>query len=113
MDQQVCGVEKTLKIIGGKWTLLILKELCEDKKRFGELQRNLAHISPKTLSQRLKELEQYGIVRKKVFAEVPLHVEYSLTPKGKSLKEVINTICDWAKSAKLPDITIQDIQATI
>jgi len=85
----------TIKIIGSKWTVLILRELCESKKRFGELQRALPGISPKTLSHRLSQLEEDGIVNKKIFPEVPLHVEYSLTKRGASLKDVIEKMRDW------------------
>lgn len=89
------GVAETIKIIGSKWTILILRDLCEGTKRFGELQRSLEGISPKTLSLRLQQLEKDGIVVKKIFPEVPLHVEYSLTEKGKSLKQIINLMRDW------------------
>lgn len=90
-----CGVAKTLKVIGSKWTMFILHTLFDGTKRFGELQRSLEGISPKTLSLRLQELEKEGIVKKKVFAEVPLHVEYSLTAKGKSLKEIFIKMAEW------------------
>lgn len=93
-----CGVAKTLKIIGSKWTILILHSLCNGKMRFGELQRELGSISPKTLSQRLKELETEGILQKKVFAEVPLRVEYSLTKKGISLKKIFDTMDKWGQT---------------
>lgn len=90
-----CGVAKAIKIIGSKWTILILHSLCDGTMRFGELQRALTGISPKTLSQRLQELEKEGIVSKKVFAEVPLHVEYSLTQKGISLREIFQKMETW------------------
>lgn len=92
-----CGIVKTLKIIGSKWTILILHALCSDTMRFGQLQRALVGISPKTLSQRLQELENEGIVHKKMFAEVPLHVEYSLTKKGITLKEIFDKMDAWGK----------------
>lgn len=92
-----CGVAKTLKIIGSKWTILIIRDLCEGTKRFGQLQRSLVGISPKTLSLRLQELEKEGIVKKKIFAEVPLHVEYSLTAKGESLRNIIDTMRQWGQ----------------
>ena len=95
-DEKTC-VTKTLKIIGSKWTVLILRELCEGTKRFGELQRALVGISPKTLSVRLKELEKGGVVEKEVFAQVPLRVDYSLTEKGKSLKEIIHKMHEWGE----------------
>jgi DNA-binding HxlR family transcriptional regulator len=98
-SEQKCGVNSTIKIIGKKWTILILHELCSGTKRFGEIQRILPGISPKTLSERLKELEKDGIVNKKVFAEIPLHVEYSLTPKGQSLKKIINQMANWGNNS--------------
>jgi DNA-binding HxlR family transcriptional regulator len=89
---------KTLKIIGSKWTILLLRELFDGTKRFGELQKSLEGISPKTLSLRLKQLEKDRIIRKKVFAEIPLHVEYSLTSRGDSLSDIIAKIKDWGDS---------------
>lgn len=76
---------------------MILHQLCDGLKRFGELQRLLPGISPKTLSQRLKELEKHGVVTKKVFDEMPLRVEYSLTEKGASLKKVIVQMEEWGR----------------
>lgn len=93
-----CGVEKTLRIIGSKWTMNILHNLFNGKKRFGELQKLLTSISSKTLSVRLQELEKEKIISKKVFAEVPLHVEYSLTEKGKSLGEIFKKMAKWGES---------------
>lgn len=98
MNHKNCGVEKTLKIIGSKWTMNILHILFNGKKRFGELQKLLMGISSKTLSQRLQELEKEKIIAKKVFAEVPLHVEYSLTEKGKSLGDVFKKMSQWGES---------------
>jgi DNA-binding HxlR family transcriptional regulator len=95
-----CGVYRTLKIIGSKWTMMILHNLFDGTKRFGELQRALKPISPKTLSQRLQELERFGILKRKVFSEVPLHVEYSLTPKGDSLKLVFQAMENWGSIAR-------------
>lgn len=91
-------VMKTLKIIGSKWTILLLRELFEGTKRFGELQKALEGISPKTLSLRLKQLEKDRIIKKKVFAEIPLHVEYSLTPRGQSLSNIIEKIKEWGET---------------
>lgn len=94
-----CGVAKTLKIIGSKWTMLILHNLFSGPMRFGQLQRALSGISPKTLSQRLQELEKEKIIKKHVFAEVPLHVEYSLTKKGQSLSKIFDDMAQWGESA--------------
>jgi len=94
-----CAVSKTLKIVGSKWTMLLIHNIFEGKKRFGELQRALPGISPKTLSQRLHDLERDGIISKKVFAEIPLHVEYSLTEKGKSLRGVVRSLENWGNKS--------------
>ncbi len=98
-NENHCGVAKTLKVIGSKWTMLVLHNLFEGKNRFGQLERSLVGISPKTLAQRLQELEKEGIITKKVFAEVPLHVEYSLTKKGESLGEIFKTMASWGEGA--------------
>ena len=95
MKTNVCGIEKTLKVVGQKWTLLIIRDLCEGTKRFGELQRSLTGISPRTLALRLNQLESEGILKRKVFKEIPLHVEYTLTPKGESLREVVAKMREW------------------
>ncbi len=92
------GVTKMLKLMSGKWTMFIIHSLCSEKKRFGELQRALVGISPKTLSIRLQELEKAGIVKKHVFAEVPLHVEYSLTEKGASLRSIFDKLSAWGEN---------------
>lgn len=92
-----CYVAETLKVIGSKWTMMILHNLFEGRNRFGQLQRELKTISPKTLSQRLDELEETGILRKKIFTEVPLHVEYSLTDKGNSLKKIFRDLESWGR----------------
>jgi DNA-binding HxlR family transcriptional regulator len=82
MDEKTCPVTTTLGIIGGRWTLLILRDLFSGTRRFGELRKSLSGISPRTLSARLKFLEQEGIVERKVYAEVPPRVEYSLTARA-------------------------------
>ena len=95
MDHKKCGVEKTLKIVGSKWTMNIIHALFSGKQRFGELQKALTGISSKTLSVRLRELGKEKIISKKIYAEVPLHVEYSLTEKGKSLGDVFKKMAQW------------------
>jgi len=84
-----CPVLKTADIISGKWTLLILRDLADGINRFSALERSLAGISPKTLSERLKSLEKAGVVTRKAYAEVPPRVEYSLTPMGLDLIPLI------------------------
>ena len=92
-----CYVAETLKVIGSKWTMMILHNLFEGRNRFGQLQRELKTISPKTLSQRLDDLEKTGVLKRKVFTEIPLHVEYSLTEKGNSLKEIFKDLESWGR----------------
>lgn len=94
-DHPDCPVSKTLKIIGGKWTMMILHQLFGGPRRFGELQKALSTISPKTLTVRLQELEHEGIIARRVYDQVPLKVEYSLTKKGKSLREIFDKISEW------------------
>lgn len=97
MEKGQCTVAKTTKIIGSKWTLLILHNIMEGYTRFGQLQRRLTGISTKTLSVRLQEMEKAGMIKRKVYAEVPLHVEYSLTERGKSLKGIIDQMAAWGE----------------
>ena len=99
MEHKKCGVEKTLKIIGSKWTMHIIHNLFTEKKRFKQLQNSLTGISTKTLSVRLKELEREKIISRKVFTEVPLHVEYALTAKGHSLQDIFKKMAQWGESA--------------
>lgn len=87
-----CPIARTAEIVSGKWTLLIIRDLATGPRRFCQLERSLAGISPKTLSDRLHGLESEGIVSRKTFGEVPPRVEYSLTPKGSDLAEVIEAM---------------------
>lgn len=96
-----CAVEKTIKIIGSKWTLLILHNIIEGNNRFGQLQRALHGISTKTLSVRLQEMEKAGIITRTVYAEVPLHVEYFATDKGRSLKGIIDKMGNWGEQSSI------------
>lgn len=93
-------IGNTLKIVGAKWTALILRELFDGTKRFGELQKALGGISPRTLSLRLDQLEREGIVKKKIYPVVPLKVEYSITVRGKSLGDIISKMRDWGESSE-------------
>ena len=95
-----CPVETTLTLIGNKWEVLILRDLMEGTKRFGELRRSVGHISQKVLTSQLRAMEEAGLVHREVFAEVPPRVEYSLTPLGKSLKPVMDALRDWGTEYK-------------
>lgn len=90
-----CPVLKTAGIISGKWTLLILRDLSKGINRFSALERSLAGISPKTLSERLKGLEKAGVITRKSYAEVPPRVEYSLTGMGWDLIPLIEHMRDY------------------
>lgn len=90
-----CEVETTLKIIGGRWKVLIIRELLLGVRRFGELEHALPGITQKMLTQQLREMEQDGIVHRKVYAEVPPKVEYSLTSLGESLQPILNAMHEW------------------
>ncbi len=93
-----CNVEKTIRIISGKWTSTILYQLTFGKKRFGELQKLLVGISSKTLTNRLRMLEKHNVIKKTVFHEVPLHVEYELTEKGSKLNTIFAAMDEWGKN---------------
>lgn len=97
LDNSTCPVARTARIISGKWTLLIIRDLASGVKRFNQLERSLQGISPKTLSERLRSLEEEGIIVRQTFAEVPPRVEYSLTEKGNDLVEVITCMRCYGK----------------
>ena len=84
-----CPVCRTAEIISGKWTLLVIRDLADSSRRFCELERSLEGISPRTLSLRLRALEEQGIVARHTFPEVPPRVEYALTEKGRALVPLI------------------------
>jgi DNA-binding HxlR family transcriptional regulator len=90
-----CTVETTLKVIAGRWKVLILRELSDEVRRFGELERNLVGITHKMLAQQLKELEADGIIHRQVYAQVPPKVEYSLTELGATLQPVLEAMHNW------------------
>ena len=85
-----CPVCRTAEIVCGKWTLLLIRDLSEGRSRFCELERSLQGISPRTLSLRLRALEEEGIVERDTFPEVPPRVEYQLTEKGRALLPIID-----------------------
>ena len=89
MDES-CPVCRTADVVCGKWTLLLVRDLAEGRSRFCELERSLAGISPRTLSLRLRALEDEGIVERQTYAEVPPRVEYALTVKGLALLPIID-----------------------
>jgi DNA-binding HxlR family transcriptional regulator len=96
----VCPVEITLSLIGDKWKILILRDLIEGTKRFGELRKSIGTISQKMLTQQLRDMEEDGLVDRKVYAEVPPRVEYSLTEEGISLKPILDSMLVWGEQYK-------------
>jgi DNA-binding HxlR family transcriptional regulator len=95
-----CPVETTLLLIGDKWKVLILRDLIEGTKRFGELRKSIGSISQKMLTQQLRDMEEDGLVERKVYAEVPPRVEYSLTEDGVSLKPILDSLWAWGEQYK-------------
>jgi DNA-binding HxlR family transcriptional regulator len=93
-----CPAETAIAILGGRWTLLILRALFEGTKRFSELHRSLAGVSHRTLTHQLRELEESGLIHRKVYAQVPPKVEYSLTSLGRTLKPVIDAMHEWSET---------------
>ncbi len=96
-----CPVETTLTLISDKWKILIIRDLSGGTKRFGELKKSLNGISQKVLTANLRRMEQTGLVNRRVYAQVPPKVEYSLTELGASLQPVIASLADWGINYKL------------
>lgn len=110
-----CALQLAIDIVGGKWKLRIIWYLLESPKRFSDFMRRIPDISQKTLTQQLRELEDAKIIVRKVYAEVPPRVEYSLTDYGLRLQEILSPLRDWARAyASEEDIlllnTIQENQ---
>ena len=92
-----CPVETTLTLISDKWKVLMLRDLLPGTKRFGELRKSIGHVSQKVLTAQLRQMEQSGLVNRKVYAEVPPKVEYSLTDVGYSLKPILDAMWTWGE----------------
>lgn len=95
-----CPVETTLMLIGNKWKVLILRDLMPGTKRFGELKKSIGNVTQKVLTAQLRDMEEKGLVNRKVYAEVPPRVEYTLTELGYSLKPVLDAMWDWGEGYK-------------
>jgi DNA-binding HxlR family transcriptional regulator len=92
-----CPAEFTLAMIGGRWKIPLIFHLLAGAKRFSELSRVLTGVSQKMLTQQLREMERNGLVERKVYAQVPPKVEYALTSLGRSLKPVVDAMCQWGE----------------
>ena len=95
MELPACPVETTLMLIGDKWKVLILRDLMEGTKRFGELKKSIGTVSQKVLTAQLRDMEDKGLRTRKVYAEVPPRVEYTLTETGYSLKQILDSMVSW------------------
>lgn len=95
-----CPVETTLTLIGDKWKVLILRDLMAGTKRFGELKKSIGSVTQKVLTAQLRTMEESGLVHRKVYAEVPPRVEYTLSETGYSLKPILDAMWDWGEAYK-------------
>ena len=100
MELPACPVETTLMLIGDKWKVLILRDLMDGTKRFGELKKSIGTVSQKVLTAQLRDMEEKGLLNRKVYAEVPPRVEYTLTETGYSLKPVLDSMWAWGLDYK-------------
>jgi DNA-binding HxlR family transcriptional regulator len=98
MRLEECPVRAALSVIGGKWKSIITYSLLDGTKRFGELRRLVPEATQKVLTEQLRELERDGIVLRRVYQQVPLKVEYSLTDYGDTLRPVMLGLCNWGKT---------------
>lgn len=96
-----CRVETTLMLISNRWNVLILRDLMEGTKRFGELKKSLGDISQKVLTANLRAMEENGLLIRTVYAQVPPKVEYTLTDTGYSLKPVLDAMVQWGRKYQL------------
>ena len=101
MECPACPVETTLMLIGDKWKVLILRDLMNGTRRFGELKRSIGTVSQKVLTAQLRDMEQKGLLTRTVYAEVPPRVEYTLTETGYSLKPVLDAMWAWGSDYKV------------
>lgn len=99
-DLPKCPVETSLKMLGCKWKVLIIRELLTGTKRFGELKKSVKGITQKVLTSKLRELEELELLKREVYPQIPPKVEYTLTDVGYSLLPVINSLRDWGKDYK-------------
>ena len=95
-----CPVETTLMLISDRWKVLIIRDLLDGTKRFGELKKSVGSISQKVLTSNLRAMEESGLLTRKVYPEVPPRVEYTLTETGYSLKPILNSMVEWGTEYK-------------
>lgn len=95
-----CPVEATLMLISDRWKVLIIRDLLDGTKRFGELKKSVGNVSQKVLTANLRSMEDSGLLTRKVYAEVPPRVEYTLTETGYSLKPILDAMVEWGTEYK-------------
>ena len=103
LEPKVGCIAAAMEIIGNKWTALILRDLSGGPKRFGELEKSVGSINPRTLSQRLDDLEAHRIISKRIYAETPPRTEYTLTQKGEDLMPVLKQMAAWGDKYYEPE----------
>jgi len=91
-----CPTEITLKVVSGRWKVMIIYWLLKGTRRFNQLQRELGGITHRTLARQLREMEAHGLIKRQDYGEIPPRVEYSLTPLGRSLEQILLAMHDWA-----------------
>lgn len=121
-DDLFCPVARTMRLLEQKWTLQIVKELVQGKRRFCQLQHALRgdarhgavrDVNPKTLSQRLKTLEAYGIVTRRMISDIPPNVEYELTCRGHDLASIVASIDSWARKWMDPREGVRELPQAV
>jgi DNA-binding HxlR family transcriptional regulator len=95
---ELCPVETTVRIVGGRWKAAVLEQLFQGSKRFSELKRAIGGITQRALSQQLRELQSTGIVERTVYPDTPPRVAYAVTPLGNSLRPLLDAMCQWGRS---------------
>ena len=103
VEPKVGCIASAMEIVGSKWTALILRDLMSGPKRFSDLEKSVGNINPRTLSQRLDDLEEHGIITKQTFAEVPPRTEYTLTEKGHDLLPILKQMAAWGNKYSVCD----------
>jgi DNA-binding HxlR family transcriptional regulator len=99
-DLPKCPIETAVKMLGCKWRILIIRELLTGTKRFGELKKGVSGITQKVLTAKLREMEEIGLIERKIYPQIPPKVEYTLTDIGYSLKPILDSLKEWGKDYK-------------
>lgn len=99
-DLPKCPIETTIKMLGCRWKILIIRELLSGTKRFGELKKNVTGITQKVLTSKLRDMEELGLLERSVYPQIPPKVEYTLTDIGYSLRPVLDSLKSWGKDYK-------------